>query len=165
MAERCAISRLEAPVADTLSLASRSLHRHSEGELLARQDLTTNNVALASLSDVRSGCNTGVVDVEHIVTANEADTASGRPGEGSGVTENPGLNEASIGSNDCTVRNTVTNEDSLRQTGRSLGLESRHNWLRDRCLLLNLLLIQHLFFGLRRWLDVSDGLDRSSGVG
>jgi hypothetical protein len=164
VAKRCAISRLETPVADALSFTSRSLHGHSEGELLSWEDLTTNNVALASLSDVRSGSDTSVVNVEHVVTTNEADTTSGGPREWSRVAEGPRLDETSVRSNDGTVRNTVGDEDSFKQMDRSLGLESRRDRLGDRGLLLDLLLVQHLRFRRRIGQDVSDSLDRGSSV-
>ena len=116
-----AVGRLEAPVADALTLTSRGLHCHSERESLTRQDFTTDNVALSSISNIRDGCDLSVVNVEHVVATNKADTASSGPSIRSRVANSPGLNKAGVGSNDSTVRDAIGDEVGLENGGRCVG--------------------------------------------
>ena len=80
MAERCSIGRLHTPVADVLALTHRSFQGNLERDLLANLNLTTDYIALSCIGDVGDRTWALIVDIEHIVAANEADAAASRPG-------------------------------------------------------------------------------------
>jgi hypothetical protein len=166
---------LQAPVRDCSALALGCLHDYTELSFLAGLDCTTQDVALASFGEVRVAQRMGVVNVEHVVTANVADTASSRPSIRSWIAKSPGLNEC------CACRDLGTIEDGIPDEVRVKSLYSgvrsgnrdsfRLDWLllsRHKDLLLdwldgvnkkiadsNLLLL-----GLRLlWLHVNNSLD------
>jgi hypothetical protein len=77
-------------------------------------DWAAQDVALTGLGKVCVAQRTGVVNVEHVVSANVSDTASGRPSIWSWVTKSPGLGERGTYRNPGTINDGITDEVSVK---------------------------------------------------
>ena len=76
VSERQTRRSLQSPVGDGKTLTLGCLHDDAELGFLTRLNSTEQDVALTRISKISLAQRTAVVDVEHVVTTNMADTAS-----------------------------------------------------------------------------------------